>query len=338
MPLTCLRRFPHWGGRGSLRYELTWYQDSYTTPQPDTLVALTVAGLRHLPETEPLLGAYLAAICYMIDQQRQLVPSPAKVVEATVDSAAIEDQILTASIAGLSAPPVEATMSKVRRLLGEPLLYSAVRSDGDNKWTVRVPAALRAYRGVATIDDYLDRVGELVAPSEPPSVPLSFGALDLPYAADYLDAVWRSRTGSPLFVNLNPASVARLTQPCGNEEEFNSLMSALADVLGQVVVPGKAIPPQRRALEGVRDYVMSSLDADAADRVSAAIGMLIRLRQVRVSTQHSDARHRAVTAFQEIGLPFSPASWAQAWTHIAVLAKGALDVIREEIHTGLPQR
>ena len=107
-------------------------------------------------------------------------------------------------------------------------------------------------------------------------------------------------------MNLDPASIARLTQACGSEEEFNSLMSALADVLGQVVRPGQSSPPQRGALEAVRDYLLPALDADAADRVSAAIETLIRLRRIRVSTQHGDARHRAVTAFQEIGLAFPP--------------------------------
>jgi len=197
---------------------------------------------------------------------------------------------------------------------------------------------LRAYRGVATIDDYLDHVIEQVAPPGPPSVPLSFSALDIPYAVGYLDAVWKNRTGSHLFVNLDPASVARLTQTCGSEEEFNSLMSALADVLGQVVTPGQSSPLQRGALEAVRDHLSAVLDADVAARVGAAIGALIRLRHVRVSTQHSDARHRAVAAFQEIGLAFPPVSWEEAWAHIAVVAKGALDVLREEVHAGLPQR
>ena len=80
---------------------------------------------------------------------------------------------------------------------------------------------------------------------------------------------------------------------------------------------------------------MSSLDADAADRVAAAIGTLIQLRHIRVGTQHRDARHRAVTAFKEIGMPFPPASWEGAWARIAVVAKGALDELREEIHAGL---
>lgn len=188
---------------------------------------------------------------------------------------------------------------------------------------------------MTSIDYYLGRVTQVVAPPEPPSVPLSFAALDIPYAAGYLDAVWKSTTGVRLFVNIDPASAARLTQPCDSEEEFNSLMSALADLLGQAAVPGQSAPRQRGALEAVRDYLIEKLDTAAAERVNGAFGTLIRLRQIRVSTQHSDARHRAIAAFDDIGLAFPPANWAQAWAHIAVLAKGALDALREEIHAGL---
>jgi 8-oxo-dGTP pyrophosphatase MutT (NUDIX family) len=46
----------------------------------------------------------------------------------------------------------------------------------------------------------------------------------------------------------------------------------------------------------------------------------------------------AVDAFREIGLAFPPYSWDNTWTYIAGLAKGAVDVIREEVHAGLSQR
>lgn len=318
----------------SLSYGLTWRQDSHAQPRLDVPVALTVAGLRHLPEAKPLLGSFVAMIRYLVDRKRNLTPSPGKVVEATVTSAAIVSEVLTASTGADAAPPVEATMRKLRQVLKHEPFLSVLQQPDPKKeeWTIQVPAVLRAYRGVATIDDYLDHVIEQVAPPGPPSVPLSSSPLDIPNAVGYLDAVWKNRTGSHLFVNLDPASTARLTQACDSEEEFNSLMSALADVLGQVTTPGRAVPPQRRALEAVRDYLLPRLDADVAERVSTAIGTLIRLRQVRVSTQHSDARHRAVVAFQEIGLTFPPASWTGAWAHIATVAKGALDVLREEVH------
>ena len=138
----------------------------------------------------------------------------------------------------------------------------------------------------------------LVAPPGPPSAPPSSGPLDIPNAVGYLDAVWKSRTGSHLFVDLDPASVAHLTLACGSEEEFNSFMSALADVLGRVAKPGTTDPPQRCALEQVRDWLVPAGRGRRRPR-GDCVRTLIRLRHIRVSTQHADARHKAVDAFRE---------------------------------------
>lgn len=322
----------------SLDYGLVWRTDPHLQPRAETQVAVTVAGLSHVPEAEPLLGAFLTTIRFLVEQQRRLVPSPDKVVEATVTRAAIEDQIATATHQGLFPYPGDMALGKLRRLLvHEPFMHAAVQpfDQTAENWTVRVPAVLRAYRGIAIIDDYLDRVIDQIAPPGEPPVPPSFGALDVPYAIGYLDAVWKNQTGCHLFVDLDSASIARLTQDCADQEDFNSLMSALADVLAQVVVPGQATPPQKAALEDAGKYLASSLEADAAARVSSAVETLIHLRRVRVGAQHGDARHKAVAAFHAIGLAFPPPSWQQAWAHMAGQAKGALDIIREEVHAGL---
>ena len=283
-----------------------------------------------------LVGAFLTMIRFFVAQQRQLVPSPYEVLTVTVTDGEIAEHLQGAGVPAARADMADELLHKLREMLDhEPFLYSVVHQPTQGgPWTVQVPAVMRGYRDVATIEGYIDRVTELLAPPPPPTVPLSIGALDIPYAVGYLDAVWQTRIGSHLFVNLDPASIARLTQACSSEQEFNSIMSALADVLGQVVAPAAAAPPQRRALETVRDYLLPLLDADAANRVSAAFETLIHLRHIRVSAQHADARHRAVTAFQEIGLAFPPASWGQAWLHVASLAMGALDVLREEVHAG----
>jgi hypothetical protein len=217
-------------------------------------------------------------------------------------------------------------------LLHDPAVHQRA-DDLDRDLPLRqanVPAPAQA------AEEYIARVEEMIEPTARTAQPLTAAPLDLPYPVSYLDAVWKSKTSSHLFVNADPASAARLTQASGSEEEFNSLMSALADVLGQVVTPGTTVPPQRGALEQVRDYLVPLLDSAAADRVSKALGTLIRLRHIRVSAQHSDARPKAVTAFGEIGLPFPPVSWDRAWAHIAAMAGGALDAIREEVHAGLP--
>ena len=83
-------------------YALTWRENSHIAPQPDSRVMLTVAGLRYLrPGTEPLLGAFLVTVRRLIDAQRALVPSPSQVVEATVPSSSIAEQLTTWSIRGV---------------------------------------------------------------------------------------------------------------------------------------------------------------------------------------------------------------------------------------------
>ena len=320
-------------------YGLTWRPDSYRQPHADDRVTLTVAGLRYLPQAGTITEAFAAVIGYLAARQAQLVPSPDEVVTATVTSTQIADRLRETGCLPEGTDGDAELLARIRVLLEhEPFLFGAAHQPGPSEpWALQVPAVLRRYRDATGAEEYIDTVTALVAPADPPSVPPSVSALDIPYAIGYLDAVWQARTGRHLFVSLDPASVARLTLACGSEEEFNSLMSALADVLGQVTVPGTTVPPQRGALEAVREYLATTLAPEAANRVSAAFETLIRLRRIRVSTQHADARHRAVTSFAEIGLAFPPPSWDQAWAHIATLAAGALDAIREEAHASLGQ-
>src|SRR5262249_55968444 len=123
--------------------------------------------------------------------------------------------------------------------------------------------------------------------------------------------------------------------PCDSEGAFNSLMSALADVLGQIAKPrtGKAL--RTGALEDVRKYLDGELDPPAAARCSDAIGTLIKLRTIRHSIEHGDARARAIAAYAELGLSFPVVNWPEAWAQISAIACGSLDVLREEAHAGL---
>lgn len=301
--LASLPRVGSDGGAG-LRYGLVRRQDPQLSPQVGVEIALTAAGMLHVPAAAPLLEAFLATLRHMIGQQQTLIPRPRQVVEAMVTNAAIAEELLTASIKGHSPPPTDMTMRQLRVLVGhEPFLWPGVRQPDPEReeWTVTVPAVLRDFWSVTSISQYVDEVVAQVTPPPPPLVPVFLGPLDIPNAVGYLNAVWKNRTGSHLFVNLDPASVARLSQQVDSEDEFNSLMSALADVLGHVVVPGRAVPLQRGALESVRDYVVGLLEPEAGARVLAAVDTLVRLRRIRASTQHGDARHRAVAAAPEIG-------------------------------------
>jgi hypothetical protein len=330
-------------GASSLCYGLTWPGDTRRYRHPDAEIALTVAGLTYVGEAEALADGFIAFIGLMTKAQRTLMPDPHRVVEAEVSSDAIDGIARTMGVGGAgrltdpASQKVDLLRRKLRQLIGhEPFLGGIHQMDPQvERWTINVPAVLRAYHDVATVGDYVSLVADLVTPETAPSAPPSPEPLDVPYAAGYLDAVWRAETGSRLFVNADPASVARLTLPCESEEEFNSLISAMADVLSSVAAPGTTASPQRMALEAVRDWVVPRLDKAAADRVTAAFATLIELRHIRVAAQHSDARQKTVKAFTAIGLQFPPASWYEAWMHVVLMARGALDVIREEVHAGL---
>lgn len=230
-------------------------------------------------------------------------------------------------------------LRKVGQLLErEPYLwhgFSRPAQDSD-QWELKIPVSIRDYRDVTSVEEYINAVEQRVAPPEPPSQPLSAAPLDIPYAVSFADAVWQSRTGHPLFARPDPASVARLTQPCDSEGAFNSLMSALADVLSQVAKPGTGRAPRSGALEEVRAYLDRELDPPAAARCSDAIGTLIRVRAIRHSIEHGDARAKAVAAYAELGLPFPVASWPETWAQFSAITCGALDALREEAHAGLP--
>lgn len=329
-------------GMWSSTYSLTSHMNmsSSAVPLPDQQISLTVAGLWHIGGAAPLLETFLATLKYLNEQQRNLRPMPYDVVNVEVTSEDIAAHLLTSSIAGQSAPPVEATMLKLHQILSlEPILHVGVQRPNLDMphWIVRPSAALRELRAVTTIEEYLDRIIRWVAPPAPPQLPSSLEALDIPYSVDYLDAVWKSKTGIRLFSNLNPTSVARVTQSCASENDFNSLLSAVADILSRVVAPGRQSPPQRGALEALSEGIDSMFETEALERVREAINVLILVRHLRSGDQHGDARHRTVEAFAALGLPFPPANWGVAWMQIAVLTKRALDAIREEVAIGVSE-
>jgi hypothetical protein len=326
-------------GGGRLRYGLTWSTDG-RVPNAGTPLLLTVAGMWHLGQASaPILAAFKDAVRFLVDRQRSITPSPREVIEATATSAELARWLAGTGPGNLQGPAAEVILRKVGQLLErEPYLWSGFHrpAEDSEQWDLKIPVYIRAYPDVTSIEEYIHVVEQRAAPPEPPSQPLSAAPLDIPYAVSFADAVWQSRTGVPLFARPDPASIARLTQPCDSEGTFNSLMSALADVLSQVARPGTGKAPRSGALEEVRAYLNQELDPPAAARCAAAIGKLIRLRTIRHSIEHGDARAKAVAAYAELDLAFPVGDWPGAWSQISATACGALDALREEVHAGLP--
>lgn len=327
------------GGPGRLPYGLTWNKDSNWLPNDDTPLVLTVAGLWHLESAAaPLLMAFKDTVRYLVECQRSMIPSPTEVVQPKVTSLDVARWLAGSGPGNLLGPAADIIMRKLGQLIEhEPYLWRGFgRPEPDSeRWELTLPVSIRDFRDVTSVEEYIDRMEQLVTPAEPPSQPLSAAPLDIPYAVSFADAVWQSRTGFPLFARPDPASIARLTQPCDSEGAFNSLMSALADVLSQVSKPGTGKAPRTGALEDLRKYLDRELEPPAAARCSDAIDTLTKLRAIRHGIEHGDARAKAVAAYGELGLSFPVASWIQTWAQISAITCGALDALREEAHAGL---
>ena len=323
------------GGRA--RYELMWYVTSGSRiPAGDTPIALTIAGLWHVGgDSAQLLAAFMDTLRFLVAWHRRIEPDPYEVKTVEVSS---EDLAHWMRQSGLFAPIVDELVPRIGQLLQhEPYLLSGFRHPVPDRdpWKLEIRDSIRDFRDVTTIEEYIDRVEQMASPPGAPSQPFTAAPLDIAYAVSFVDAVWESRTRSPLFVRPDPASIARLTQPCDSEGAFNSLMSALADVLSQVAKPGTGRAPRSGALEEVRRYLEGELDPAAATRCSDAIDTLIQLRTVRHSIEHGDARAKAVAAYAGLGIPFPVGSWPDAWARVVALACGSLDVLREEVNAGI---
>jgi hypothetical protein len=91
------------GARGSVRYGLTWNRNNHWLPNDGTPLALTAAGLRHLGAgAAPLLAAFMDTTRFLAERQRDITPSPAQVVQATVTSHDLTDR--PASQPGCTTP------------------------------------------------------------------------------------------------------------------------------------------------------------------------------------------------------------------------------------------
>lgn len=58
----------------SMSYGLVWRDDSHRQPQPDSRIALTVAGLRYVSGSAPLVGAFLATMDVLREEVQAGLP------------------------------------------------------------------------------------------------------------------------------------------------------------------------------------------------------------------------------------------------------------------------
>src|SRR5262249_8580459 len=84
-------------------------------------------------------------------------------------------------------------------------------------------------------------------------------ALTLPEAFDFLDTCWRLAFGKKqaLLRLRNVTGTVMLSLPCATRDEFNTRLSALADMFKSMDVPDELLPKERRQI--AKDQTFSRL-------------------------------------------------------------------------------
>lgn len=171
--------------------------------------------------------------------------------------------------------------------------------------------------------------------------------LGLPEQFDVLDAYWRLSFGRRYrLLDLTTATgAASLALPCGSRAEFESRLSALADIIDKLRVDEALLPPMTD--EERKDKIKGSLDAlDIALRhklaarhhasIDTAVRSLRKVRQARNIIQHGIATDGGLTAkLRQIGIHDAPPNWEGAWNVVRAQTADAMSAIRNELRSAL---
>jgi hypothetical protein len=312
-------------GLGPSRYG--WLRSEKPNPpslQPDDRVALTVAGMTHLPALGAEVEVFLEALAYLVAHEHSFVPCATTVQEVAVTSSELAR--------GLPEWILEAAeLDSVRELLAhEPATWHCRVSsaDGPGIWRLVLSPFLHPYTAIATAADYVDRVVQSTSLGMPELAPAYPSSLALAEAIDYFNAVWRLHAGGPLFKLSRAEGVARLALACATSDELDSRLSALGAILGHLELPGRATAAQ---LVHLRAYLTEHLSQEAAQRASAAISDLQAFLDLRAWRQHPGADDRGRRGMQQLGLQLPTFDYESAWRHLQARAVAALSALREEV-------
>lgn len=329
-----LNTFPSW----HTHYSAIW-------PGPGTLlrneevVALTVAGLAlcgpFLQDAQDVVDAHLASLRYLADRLRSAPASPtaARRVEVTSDDIArsLTDDGLISSDGILSL-----RLAQLYSIWDhEPSGWrtsASVKDPAD--WTVQLGRGIRAYAGVTTVEEYLERLAEPLFPQPTVGARAHPSSLSVVEAIDYLDTVWRLHFREPLINLPGATKTASLSLPCATSDEFVARLSALADLLDRMTPPDLKQPSRDRkpkSLGQLDDFLAQQLADDSQQRATKAVATLREINNLRRGHQHHGAQGDGFNAAETLGITPLLGNWGSAWERIQVRIVDALNAIREEI-------
>lgn len=166
---------------------------------------------------------------------------------------------------------------------------------------------------------------------------ISASPLALPEALDFLDTAWRVAFGKrqALLRLRDTTSSAKLSQSCTTRADFESQLSALADILKAMDIPDVLLSKTREinkdhTLTRLLDCLQTRLAESDYQEVERAVSTLRTVNEVRVAFQHSGAARALPTSLAKLGIPYLP-QWGDTWDRIRAAIIEALRVIREKV-------
>lgn len=171
-----------------------------------------------------------------------------------------------------------------------------------------------------------------------PIIPLS--PLALPEAFDYLDTLWRLAFGRKhgLLRLTTMTDMAQLAQPCTTRTDFESMMSALANILKSMNIPddllhkGSPMVSKDHTLDRIEACLKHRLEEENYLPCQRAMNILHAVNAVRYSLQHANQRDFS-SALSGLAVPFPVSSWSETWATIRARTIEALGIIRENVRT-----
>ncbi len=308
-----------------------WPRRPGQKPAPDQQVGLTVLGLYHAkrwPQATAAVSDFLTLLQLLADRRRTHKPSP---IEVRMPRLVSTEDLVTNFVPSLPGRFLYDLMDR------EPATSWGVGASisGDDDWYREIPRYVLIFSNVREIKEYIADTVDLVY--QPPSArPMAAPSpLDLVAAIDYLDAVWRLAVhGGHLFELHSAQRTAQLAFAAENENEFQSRLTALGEILRSFQLPAQTRLRKERdkPLNALAEYLVSKLP-DSETRLRHAIDTLHAVIAIRDAGQHSAAGSKGASALVALGIGFPPASWPEAWATVSGRTIEALDAIREELAT-----
>jgi len=307
-------------------YGWLWaHGSSALSPQPSDTIGLTVVGMSRLLGASQEVALFLQGLNVLVGLERSFTPNPSTVQAADVTSQEMRRLIPRR----LGFQPARDEIARLGDLFRhEPSTWRCVSPGrGDEPWTATLNSSLRTFAGVQDAADYAERLWATFSPPAPAPLAATLSALALPEAIDYLNAVWRVRSGKPLLTIQRAEAAAKLAFDCSTADEFDSRLSALCSILGHVAIPGV----RETALVDLDGYLSKQLDDDAAVLASEALADLRGLFNLRAWRQHPGTEGRGLDAMRRLGVRLPTDDWGTAWRTLQIRTVAALNALRDQI-------